>query len=217
MKDLISSIQSLGQPGWIDYVQLVVSIAAVFFAISIPCRIAKTQNKIALLEKRTQIYIEFTELLKTTISWPIALANACGTNIKRINTWDTNVKKIFVTAGFLFSKELKEKFDRLFDLYSKIRWYDGYIEEGLAYLSEEDKNEILHLFQKESCEHITDDEFQRLKQLSINNQFVCSEDGKEVMDIYSLSEKQNKYAKEVTELQKIIIEEMEKEIHLSNK
>jgi len=217
MKDLIFSIQSLGQPGWIDYVQLVVSIAAVIFAIGVPYRIAREQNKIALLEKRTQIYIEFTELLKTTISWPISLANACGTNIKRINTWDANVKNIFVTAGFLFSKELKEKFDRLFDLYTKIRWYDGCIEEGLTYLSDEDKNEMLHLFQKESCDYINEDELQRLQQLSINNQFVCSEDGKEVMDIYSLSEKQNEYAKEATELQKIIIDEMEKEIHLYNK
>ena len=103
MKDLIFSIQSLGQPGWIDYVQLVVSIAAVIFAIGVPYRIAREQNKIALLEKRTQIYIEFTELLKTTSSWPISLANACGTNMKGINTWDANVKNIFVTAGFLFS------------------------------------------------------------------------------------------------------------------
>ena len=59
MKELISVLQELGQPGCIDYIQMIATVisvgisgAALFYAISVPKKIASEQNKIALFEKR---------------------------------------------------------------------------------------------------------------------------------------------------------------------
>lgn len=59
MKELISAIRELGQPGCIDYIQMIATVisvgisgAALFYAIRVPKKIASEQNKIALFEKR---------------------------------------------------------------------------------------------------------------------------------------------------------------------
>lgn len=59
MEELISAIQQLGQPGCIDYIQMIATVVSVvisgvalFYAISVPKKIASEQNKIALFEKR---------------------------------------------------------------------------------------------------------------------------------------------------------------------
>ena len=60
---LINTIASLGQPNWLDYIQLmlttlgvVISICAVITAINVPKKIAGNQDKIALFDKRFQSY-----------------------------------------------------------------------------------------------------------------------------------------------------------------
>lgn len=68
MEDLIKAIQELGNLNWMDYVQLIatvisiiISACAVYYAVNIPKRIAEEQNKIALFEKRYELYIIFTK------------------------------------------------------------------------------------------------------------------------------------------------------------
>ena len=63
MEELIEVIQGLKQPGCIDYIQLgsaivsvIASIIAVFVAIRVPKTIAENQNKIALFEKRYELF-----------------------------------------------------------------------------------------------------------------------------------------------------------------
>ena len=63
MEELIEVIQGLKQPGCIDYIQLgsaivsvITSIIAVLVAIGVPKTIAENQNKIALFEKRYELF-----------------------------------------------------------------------------------------------------------------------------------------------------------------
>lgn len=63
MEELIEVIQGLKQPGCIDYIQLgsaivsvIASIIAVFVAIRVLKTIAENQNKIALFEKRYELF-----------------------------------------------------------------------------------------------------------------------------------------------------------------
>ena len=77
MEELIRVIQELGELSWMDYVQLILTIitiiisaVALIFAIRIPRKIAEAQNKIALFEKRYNIFqfyekcISFSNALK---------------------------------------------------------------------------------------------------------------------------------------------------------
>ena len=77
MEELIRVIQELGELSWMDYVQLIltiitiiVSAVALIFAIRIPRKIAEEQNKIALFEKRYNIFqfyekcVSFSNALK---------------------------------------------------------------------------------------------------------------------------------------------------------
>ena len=63
MEELIEVIQGLKQPGCIDYIQLgsaivsvIASIISVLVAIGVPKTIAENQNKIALFEKRYELF-----------------------------------------------------------------------------------------------------------------------------------------------------------------
>ena len=68
MEELIIAIQELGQQTWMDYanvgatiVSILVSTIAVIVAISVPKRIAREQNKIALFKQRYDLYLSFTK------------------------------------------------------------------------------------------------------------------------------------------------------------
>ena len=63
MEELISAIQQLGQPGCVDYIQMIATVvsviisgAALFYAISVPKKIAREQNMISLYEKRYELF-----------------------------------------------------------------------------------------------------------------------------------------------------------------
>lgn len=63
MEDLIKAIQDLGQYTFLDYIlfganviSVIISAFALFAAIRVPKKIAENQNKIALFEKRYEMY-----------------------------------------------------------------------------------------------------------------------------------------------------------------
>lgn len=63
MEELIVAVQSLGQKGCFDYIQLgttiisvLISVIAIIFAIRVPKQIADRQDRISLFEKRYKIY-----------------------------------------------------------------------------------------------------------------------------------------------------------------
>ena len=231
MEELINAIQDLGKISWIEYIQLVATVIsiiisglAVYCAVKVPKKIADEQNKIALLEKRTEIYLYFVDMFKSHVSWPLALANACGTSIKRVDVWNNDVRNTFSTAGFLFSSSLKTNVEHLMGLYSKIRWYDGYIDIGLECINnEDDKNRLLQLFAKDGIGEIDESETEELISLTSKYEFVYNEVVGEAeyeyvtINLYTLSEEQNVFAKEARELQDVILAKMQNEIQISNK
>jgi len=75
--ELLKTIEFLGQPNWLDYLQVIASVLsiiisawAVIMAIKIPQKIANKQDKIALFNKRfsahsiLQKYVVFASLIK---------------------------------------------------------------------------------------------------------------------------------------------------------
>lgn len=79
MEELIKVIQELGNLSWIDYVQLgltiitiIISALALFYAIKIPKRIAEDQNRIALFDKRYEVF----QLFERCVSFNKVLQNS---------------------------------------------------------------------------------------------------------------------------------------------
>ena len=79
MEELIKVIQELGNLSWIDYVQLgltiitiIISALALFYAIKVPKRIAEDQNRIALFDKRYEVF----QLFERCVSFNKALQNS---------------------------------------------------------------------------------------------------------------------------------------------
>ncbi len=79
MEELIKAIQELGNLSWIDYVQLgltivtiIISALALFYAIRVPKKIAEEQNKIALFDKRYEVF----QLFERCVSFNKALQNS---------------------------------------------------------------------------------------------------------------------------------------------
>ncbi|MBS6174109.1 MAG: hypothetical protein KH760_06500 [Clostridiales bacterium] len=70
MEELIVAVQSLGQKGCFDYIQLgttimsvLISVIAIIFAIRVPKQIADRQDRISLFEKRYDCYTTIQKFL----------------------------------------------------------------------------------------------------------------------------------------------------------
>ena len=135
MEELIEVIQGLKQLGCIDYIQLgsaivsvIASIIAVFVAIRVLKTIAENQNKIALFEKRYELFQfyrkcqSFLYAIKRdkTIE---EIRNSCST-IFEIDCKNTNIKGILILLSkfenasyqihFLFPKIKEEDARKLY-------------------------------------------------------------------------------------------------------
>lgn len=74
MEELIVAVQSLGQKGCFDYIQLgttiisvLISVIAIIFAIRVPKQIADRQDRISLFEKRYKIYNLYADYYALTL------------------------------------------------------------------------------------------------------------------------------------------------------
>lgn len=231
MEELIRTIQELNKISFIDIIQVVISVLsmvisgfALFYAIKVPKTIANEQNRIALLEKRTQTYLVFEKMIKGILSLPLTLRNAHGLKLtKKYDVFTEEFNTNFAMAGFLFSPDLNHDIERLKDLYNWIHLYDCRIYDGLSLINnDEEKNLILELFMKDFREEIKESELEELKMLCQKYKFdeeSYDEDGEcEYIstDLYKLSCEQQVYEKEADELGPIVLENMRKEIQISN-
>lgn len=231
MEELIRTIQDLNKISFINVIQIVISILsmiisgfALFYAIKVPKTIANEQNKIALLEKRTQTYLVFEKMIQGTLSLPVTLRNAHGLKItKKYDVFTEEFNTNFAMAGFLFSSNLKHDTERLKDLYNWIHLYDCHIDDGLRLINnDEEKNLLLQLFMKDFMEEIKENELEELKKLCQKYKFdyeLYDEDGEcEYIstDLYKLSREQQVYEKEANELGPIVLKNMINEIQISN-
>ncbi len=63
LNNIANAIHSIGETSFFDWLSLIISLGSLIFAILVPVRIAKTQNKISLFEKRLTVYNEFVKLI----------------------------------------------------------------------------------------------------------------------------------------------------------
>ena len=104
IKEVSKSIVDVSQPRYLDYVQIVISIisvvvsgVAIWFAISVPKKIAENQNRISLFEKRFEFYDQ------------LCLCISFSRMIKNIQTHEEIVKFFIATFGRELAKDTSEE------------------------------------------------------------------------------------------------------------
>ena len=119
MEELIEVIQGLKQPGCIDYIQLgsaivsvIASIIAVFVAIRVLKTIAENQNKIALFEKRYELF-QFYRKCQSFL-YAIFEIDCKNTNIKGILILLSKFENASYQIHFLFPKIKEEDARKLY-------------------------------------------------------------------------------------------------------
>ena len=92
MEDLIKAIQDLGQYTYWDYIlfgvnviSVIVSVIALVFAIRLPIKIAKSQNDVALFEKRCECYVAVQTLLVCAAQLEDAVKNMAVTQAFKVH------------------------------------------------------------------------------------------------------------------------------------
>ena len=107
IKEVSKSIVDVSQPRYLDYVQIVISIisvvvsgVAIWFAISVPKKIAENQNRISLFEKRFEFYDQ------------LCLCISFSRMIKNIQTHEEIVKFFIATFGRELVKDTSEEGNR---------------------------------------------------------------------------------------------------------
>lgn len=141
MEELIKAIQELGSLSWIDYVQLglsvitiLISALALFYAIKVPRKIAESQNRIALFEKRYEYYITFTKSI------------AFVTVIEKLNI-DSKEKGIQLFLELLTGKSFDDIGKSALEYETKVVLYDVVAILGQAkYLFNLESDKLLELF-----------------------------------------------------------------------
>ena len=210
-----------------EFASLGLSALAVAVAIFVPWRIAYKQNKIALLEKRVDNYIRLSSYLKKSFLTGIAISNSFseqqgnGAAFRRCSPWDERSmeeRELFTETSFLFSKNIQKIVKRIVANRQRIYYIDQLLEEGIARFSEEDLKKYCH-FDEERCLYgEIESVCSELKRISYKYRFIHKEAIDELhieksnCDVFSLEKEQENLVQETRELQKVLLDTLEKEI-----
>lgn len=153
-------------------VGVLASFIAIWFTIQVPKKIAEQQNKIALLEKRVQLYMEFTALFESSIWWGWSGKETFPV-LKKPTIWTDD--PLLVTASFLFSDELSDQLQNLYEKYKKIYWYNTHIQECISRLPDK----VVEMFEYFTIENelsdISSEDFIKLQELTKKFEYVIEE------------------------------------------
>lgn len=196
-------------------VGVLASFIAIWFAIQVPKKIAEQQNKIALLEKRVQLYMDFSELFDSSIWWGWVDTDLFSSQ-KRPQIWGDD--KLFTTASFLFSDKLSNQLKELYDLYKKIYWYNSNINECVSIMPEKVVEIIKYFVVDNNLNDISSEDLAKLKELTKKFEYTIEEpidqfNTKEItINFLSLYTEVNNLSGKAFNKQKEILENMKQEI-----
>lgn len=223
--ELINAVEILGKPTWFDYVSILISLLAVGIAVYIPVRVANEQNKIALFDKRVEVYMQLNNYFDSPQRWPRAIMQQLGglRGIPKEKVFDETTKQLFTLASFLFSSQVGEQLTVIKKNYSEIRFLDSCLEEGFTFWGEDDLKRLLELLEHYQLDRISEDELKELVTLSQEHEFLHVEQVSESIiertpcDIVSLLKRQDELYITTRNLQNKVRQQIEQEIKFSKK
>lgn len=205
------------------WIGIVVSVIALVFSIWVPWRIANKQNKISLFEKRIDTYLKLEKCfrLRTPFSFVIANRAYHAKDKSNLNPFKGENESLIFTTYMLFPA-VKSILEELEKIYQDIEEIDGQISDGLDCLmmaNETRYKRILELYEMEAMFDVGDTVIHELREISdtyyrIPGKDNCNDWDYTPCNLYDLTEKQSNLMKEATELEKSILNLLEKEMKI---
>jgi len=120
INSITESINALAQPRFIDWLAVILSGLAIWFAVQVPKKVADRQDKIALFEKRYNFYIVLVNVLAFITELAILLKD--GTELKKPVIWLTFSKAFLQEQedDTISVKEIKNQMDFKYRYYISI-------------------------------------------------------------------------------------------------
>ena len=198
---------------------VIASVVAIWYAIQVPKKIADRQDKIALFEKRIDIYKKFKGHINSCQWSPCAIFNEAYPkekgSIKRTNPLSEEILSLYLVISMLFP-QLKNQINDLHQIEKKIYSIDSDISTGLGCLKAQNLNRVLELFEQQERYGLTSEEQEELHKKS--NTCYEDYDGEKNFyvpcNLYEMDNEQSKYCSQFTNLSKKIISAMESEIQI---
>jgi hypothetical protein len=204
----------------------IISLFALVVAIRIPAVIAEQQNKIALFERRSDVYSKLVTIFYDTPLMHTAFINEHDKrhNVKQsfphynLYTKRKADEALFTEVSFLFPYEIKAKIDRIRIMRAKFFDIEDKIEEGITYLSDEDFEFMFTQYADMLISASAD--IEKIKQIAEKSVFTKSGEPVDnngypiIYNLYDLGNEQDAVAKEINLLQDELIEDIIKEISI---
>ena len=202
------------------------SLVAILVAIQIPKKIAEQQNRIALFEKRNNVYSKLVTmfydkpLMHTVYINEHDRRHNVKPSLAGYNSYKKQEKEysLLAEASFLFSPAISEKVDALVKLRKRFYVIEDLLEEGVSYLSDADFESLFEECVDMLVSQVANTE--KIKEIAERSLFVKSgdpvgKDGKPVFyNLYELGTEQDSVEQQVKSLQDEIINDIVEEMRI---
>lgn len=202
----------------LSIVGVIISVVAIWISINV----SKKQNRIALFDRKFDVYKELQDYFNAPLGWPKAISKFLmpESNLKSDNAWAPEINEIIGKASLLFSKGLNDILLEMKNKYAEVRQLDSSISSYFSLLKEmpnfhEVKSQYVEYLQDDSP---TDEEEQQFEGLckrtaiSANEQIGYNEYEVVEYNFYDLSKKQSSIYQEITKLHERVLDAMAGEI-----
>ena len=210
---------------WLTLVAIIVSILALVYSIRVPERIAKNQDKIALLEKRIETYIALDGVFQQRSKYSFAIGSRVFYKEQlqdyKLNPFVRENMHVVFTVRALFPS-VKVKLEELMEIYKQIKRMDEQISDALDYLmgaDDERRKRIFKLFG--DYYEMPENEIPRKELKEISNSFyieftdsVMNECKDIPCNIFDLQQEQERIMKKAIELENGILQSLEEELSI---
>ena len=204
----------------LSIVGVIISVVAIWISINV----SKKQNRIALFDRKFDVYKELQVYFNGPLVWPKAISVFLmpESNLKSDNAWAPEINEIIGKASLLFSKGLNDILLEMKNKYAEIRQLDSSISSYFSLLEglpnfQEIRAKYAEYLQDDAP---TDDEEKQFEDLcnktviSTNEQIGYGEFVADVYNYYDLNKRQSNIYQEITKMQKSILDAMVGEIKL---
>ncbi len=204
--------------GILSIVGLFISGVAIWISISV----SKKQNRIALFDKKFEVYKELQDYFNGPKGWPKAVLKflGSGNSMQSDNVWAPEINEIVGKASLLFSKRLNDNLIEMKNKYAEVRQLDSSISSYFSLLEEtpdfhEVKSQYVEYLQDDSPTEAEEKQFEDLcsrTAISANEQIGYNEYEVVNYNFFHLNKKQSDLYQEITKLQKSVLDTMVSEI-----
>ena len=208
--------------GFMSAILSIVGVIVSSLAICISINVSKKQNRIALFDRKFDVYKKLQDYFNGTLGWPKAISKflAPGSNFKADNAWEPEINEIIGKASLLFSKDLNDILFEMRNKYAEVRLLDSSINSYFSLLEEVPD---FHKIKSQYVEYLqdaspTDEEEKQFEDLckrtaiSAKEQIGYNEYEDVKYNFYDLNKEQSGLYQEILKLQERVLDAMTGEI-----